>query len=75
MSYMPPSVAKTLFPIYCLLSVHTGSIQVEAIPTEKEGSGKNPRVLASQEAAAFLKFEKEHRTSLGVLLLDALFLR
>jgi hypothetical protein len=43
--------------------------------SDQEGSGKNTRVLASQKAAVFLKFEKELRTSLGVLLLHALFLR
>jgi hypothetical protein len=32
--------------------------------SDREGSGKNIRVLASHKAAAFPKFEKEHRTSL-----------
>jgi hypothetical protein len=52
-----------------------GSIQVEAIPTEKKVRVRFPRALASQKAAAFLKYENEHRASLGVLLLHALYLR
>jgi hypothetical protein len=47
-------VAKTLFPIYCLLSGCTVSIQSRG-NSDQEGSGKNPRLLASQKAA-FLRF-------------------
>jgi hypothetical protein len=68
------SVTKTLFPIYWLLSACIVSIQVEAIPTEKKVRVRTPDFSPVKRPRSF-KSEIGRRTSLGVLLLHALFLR